>query len=91
MTPTQAMINQGHQTVPETRPAPVTFASINDTLLDCNRMLVVIGERKIALENRVAELERELAAAEAENKRVAAELAGLLLTPATTVATIVET
>ena len=37
------------------------------------------------------ELERELAAAEAENKRVAAELARLLLTPATTVATIVET
>ena len=36
-------------------------------------------------------LERELAAAEAENKRVAAELARLLLTPATTVATIVAT
>lgn len=36
-------------------------------------------------------LERELAAAEAENKRVAAELARLLLTPATAVATIVET
>lgn len=36
-------------------------------------------------------LERELAAAEAENKRVAGELAKLLLTPATTVATIVET
>ncbi len=36
-------------------------------------------------------LERELATAEAENKRVAAELARLLLTPATSVATIVET
>lgn len=36
-------------------------------------------------------LERELAAAEAENKRVVAELARLLLTPATTVATIVAT
>lgn len=91
MTQTQAMINQCHPAVPETQPAPVTFASINDRLLDCDRMLVVIGERKIALENRVAELERELAAAKAENKRVAAELARLLLTPATTVATIVAT
>ena len=36
-------------------------------------------------------LERELVAAEAENKRVAAELAKLLLTPATNVANLVAT